>query len=89
MKKPMPTISRFYGIVVFMNYNDHVPAHIHARYQDFEVTIEIESGVVQGVMPRRALSMLFEWIDKYRAELLLNWERAQNRQPLDPIPPFV
>jgi len=29
-----------------MNYNDHLPPHFHARYQDQEVTVEIESGVV-------------------------------------------
>ena len=46
----MPTVSRFYGIVVFMNYNDHEPPHFHARYQDGEVTVEIETGIVRGVM---------------------------------------
>ena len=39
----MPTISRFFGIVIFMNYNDHLPPHFHARYQDQEVTVEIET----------------------------------------------
>jgi len=28
----MPTLSKFYGIVVFMNYNDHNPPHFHPRY---------------------------------------------------------
>ena len=46
----MPIISRFFGIVIFMNYNDHLPPHFHARYQDQEITVEIESGVVQGRM---------------------------------------
>ena len=41
----MPTISRFFGIVIFMNYNDHLPPHFHARYQDQEVTVEIEKGL--------------------------------------------
>lgn len=30
----MPSVSRFYGILIFMNYNDHQPPHFHARYQD-------------------------------------------------------
>ncbi len=50
----MPTISRFYGLVIFMNYNDHPPPHFHARYQDQEVLVEIETGLVQGKMSRRA-----------------------------------
>lgn len=84
----MPTISRFYGIVVFMNYNDHAPPHFHARYQDQEVSVEIDSGMVQGKMSRRALQMLFEWADQHRNELLRNWERAVARDPLEPIDPL-
>jgi hypothetical protein len=33
----MPTISRFDGIASFMNYNDDLPPHLHARYEDQEV----------------------------------------------------
>ena len=53
----MPTVSRFYGIVIFMNYNDHLPPHFHARYQDQEVIVEIEAGIVTGKMSKRALRM--------------------------------
>jgi hypothetical protein len=84
----MPTISRFYGIVVFINYNDHQPPHFHARYQDQEVTIEIQTGIVFGRMSRRALNMLFLWLEIHQDELLDNWERARNRDLLQPIPPL-
>ena len=84
----MPTISRFYGIVVYMNYREHPPPHFHARYEDQEVTIEIETGIVQGKMSRRALNLLFEWLDEHRDELLANWKRAENHQPLETIPPL-
>jgi hypothetical protein len=59
----MPVLSRFYGLVVFMNYREHNPPHFHARYQGFEVSVEIESGVVTGHMPTRALKLLFEWAE--------------------------
>lgn len=62
----MPVVSRFYGIVVYLNYNDHNPPHFHARYQDQEVTVEIQSGLVTGSMSRRALLLLFEWADLHR-----------------------
>jgi hypothetical protein len=48
----MPVVSRFYGIIVFFNYNDHNPPHFHARYQDQQVIIEFEGGVVTGTMAR-------------------------------------
>ena len=35
----MPEISRFFGIAILMNYNDHKPPHFHSRYQEQEVTI--------------------------------------------------
>ncbi len=85
----MPEICRFYGIIIFMNYNDHEPSHFHARYQEQEVIIEIQTGIVQGKMSRRALRMLFEWSEIYREELMDNWERARQRKPLKSIPPLL
>ena len=84
----MPTLSRFYGIFVFMNYNDHNPPHIQVRYQDQEVTIEIESGIVRGAMSRRALQMIFEWAEQHREELSRNWGLARERKPLESIAPL-
>ncbi len=57
-----------------MNYNDHPPSHFHARYQEQEVLVEIETGIVQGKMSRQALRLIFEWSEKYHQELLRNWE---------------
>ena len=85
----MPEICRFYGIVIFMNYNDHEPPHFHARYQGQEVMIEIQTGIVQGKMSKRSLRMLFEWSEIYRDELLSNWRRARERKPLNRIPPLT
>lgn len=84
----MPTISRFYGIVVYRNYNDHTPPHFHARYQDQEVRVEIGTGPVTGTMSGRALKVLFEWAEAHEAELRENWERARERKPLTPIEPL-
>lgn len=71
-----------------MNYNDHAPPHFHARYQDQEVTIDIQTGLVTGKMSKRALQMLFTWLDTHQEELMTNWERARNHQPLLPVPPL-
>jgi len=84
----MPTISRFYGIIIFMNYNDHQPPHFHARYQDQEIIVEIETGLVEGRMSKRALRMVLEWADLHQAELQENWERARQRQSLNAIAPL-
>lgn len=84
----MPTLSRFYGIVVYMNFGDHNPPHFHVRYQDQEVSVELHTGLVVGTMARRALQMVFEWAALHEQELIDNWERARNREPLVPIAPL-
>lgn len=71
-----------------MNYNDHLPPHFHARYNDEEVSVEIDSGLVQGKMSRRELRMILEWSEIHAAELKLNWERARSRQALIAIAPL-
>ncbi len=84
----MPTISRFYGIKITMNYNDHSPPHFHAEYQGYEAAVEIANGSITGKMPRRALIMIWNWLDDYQKELEENWTRARNRQTLLDIAPL-
>lgn len=55
-----------------MYYRDHGPAHFHAIYGDYEITFEIETGVVNGRFPRRALAHVLEWNELHKAELLSN-----------------
>lgn len=52
----MPEISRFLGIVIAMYYRDHAPPHFHALYGDYEVTVGIAAGEVNGDFPKRARS---------------------------------
>jgi hypothetical protein len=48
----VPTISRFYGIVIRMYFSDHAPPHFHAVYSGDEAVIAIESGeVIRGGLP--------------------------------------
>jgi uncharacterized protein DUF4160 len=85
----VPEISRFYGIVVAMYWNDHPPPHFHARYGDARAKIEIGSGsVLEGRLPRRALRMVREWETMHRDELIANWKRARRAETLMPIDPL-
>ena len=45
-----------------MFFNDHPPPHFHARYGEFEATIEIATlEILEGELPRRALNLVREW----------------------------
>jgi hypothetical protein len=84
----MPEISRFLGIVIRMYYRDHAPPHFHAEYGEYEITVEIGSGLVEGRFPRRALAAVLEWYTQHENELAQNWELARQEQPLNKIDPL-
>jgi hypothetical protein len=83
----LPRISEFFGIVISMHYNDHAPAHFHARYAEHHAQMEIENlALVGGSLPPRALSLVREWAARHRASLLRNWDAAREGLPLERIP---
>jgi uncharacterized protein DUF4160 len=84
----VPEISRFFGIIISMNYREHEPAHFHAWYSGFDVTVDIGDGKVRGSMPHRAVSLVLEWWHLHREELQQNWTLAQQRQQLKRIEPL-
>jgi len=84
----MPVISRFFGIVIFMFWREHAPPHFHAKYQDQEITVEIKSGRVAGQMVPKAVSLVQEWRESHRAELLEDWRLAEQKKSLKRIAPL-
>ena len=84
----MPEISRFYGIIILMNFKDHNPPHFHVWYGDFKAIVTIDDGLVKGEMPQRALKMVFEWLDNHKSELMTNWALAQSGDELFKIEPL-
>jgi hypothetical protein len=84
----MSEISRFLGIVIHMHYREHPPPHFHAEYGEYEVTVEIGTGIVEGRFPRRALSAVLDWYSLHRDELAQNWQLARERRPLNKIEPL-
>jgi len=84
----MPEISRFLGIVIRMYIREHAPPHFHAEYGEYEITVDIKTGVVTGKFPRRALSAVLDWYILHQEKLMDNWESATNRKPLSKIEPL-
>ena len=85
----MPEISRFFGIVVKMFFDDHNPPHFHAEYAGSIALIGIRTlSVFSGRLPPRAMGLVIEWATLHQQELLADWERAQTQQDLRPIAPL-
>ena len=85
----MPEVSRFFGIVIQMYYDEHDPPHFHALYGEHEAQITITPiSVSRGSLPSRANSMVIEWAALHQRALLENWERMRADQPVIKLPPL-
>lgn len=85
----MPIISRFFGIIIAIYWNDHSPPHFHAKYSGDEAIIDISTGeTLKGALSKRVLSLVEEWRQLHRDELMQDWELARQRKPLRYISPL-
>ncbi len=71
-----------------MNFNDHPPPHFHAKYGNYQIAIEIKSGIVEGKFPRRALRLVLEWYEIHKDELLDNWNSIMETGDFTKIAPL-
>ncbi len=85
----MPEISRFFGIIIAMYYNEHNPPHFHARYGDSKVEIDIQTlSVLAGKLPPRALGLVIEWATQHQEDLMADWQLARQSAELHRIAPL-
>jgi len=85
----VPRLSEFYGIVIYMYFQDHSPPHVHAIYAEYEALVRIEDGVViRGALPRTAAALVQRWCLLRNDELQANWNRAQVPSALEAVEPL-
>jgi hypothetical protein len=85
----MPEISRFFGIIIKIFYDDHNPPHFHAEYGDSAALIDMRDlSIFAGKLPHRALGLVMEWALLHREELFADWQRAMTQQELQKIAPL-
>jgi len=84
----VPVVARFQGIVITMYHETgtHKLPHFHARYGEHRASYTIYSpAILAGVMPRRQQNLVFAWAELRAAELIANWQLAQDERPLQQI----
>lgn len=85
----MPQISRFFGIIISMFYDEHNPPHFHAAYGEYMAEIGIRDlNILVGILPARALGLVIEWASMHQVELMENWIRIENGESINKIPPL-
>lgn len=86
----MPEISRFFGIVIKMYFDDHNPPHFHAEYADYCAAICIKNfTILDGYLPPKAHSLVTEWASLYQKELLKNWDNLKESHSFKKIKPLI
>jgi hypothetical protein len=64
LRKDMPEISRFFGIIVRMFYDEHNPPHLHAELSGHKILPDFQGNILRGDLgSRTALRLLREWIE--------------------------
>ncbi len=85
----MPAISRFFGIVIAMYFDDHGPPHFHARHADGNAKVRIDTlEVIESTLGRRQLRFVLAWAELHQDELRENWRRARAGDTLHEVEPL-
>ncbi|MDX2083222.1 MAG: DUF4160 domain-containing protein [Rickettsiales bacterium] len=85
----MPEISRFFGIVIKMYFDDHNPPHFHAKYANYKASICIKDfKILEGFLHPKTHSLVIEWASIHQKELLANWEKLQKSNAFEKIKPL-
>lgn len=85
----MPEISRFFGIIIRMFFDEHNPPHIHVEHQDNKAVFDLRGNITHGnLKSRTAVKLVREWIDLHVAELLEDWDLAQAGKEIKKIDPL-
>ena len=75
----MPELSRFNGMVIYMQFYDtkhHNKPHIHVYYGDFEASVGIDGELMAGSLPRKQLVFIQAWLALHEEEAYAAWNKA-------------
>lgn len=85
----MPIVSEFFGIKIYMYWDEYNPPHFHAEYGEFKAIISIrESVVIKGALPVKQLKLVLAWCEIHNEELLKNWDSAEKNGEISKIDPL-
>ncbi|MDR3350325.1 MAG: DUF4160 domain-containing protein [Prevotellaceae bacterium] len=88
----MAVISMFYGIIVYLFFEDnkrhHLP-HIHVKYQDENAVFSIPDGeLLEGTLKPNKIKLLQAWVEIHAEELQADWDLAISGQKIFKIDPL-
>ena len=85
----MPEISRFFGIIIRMFYDEHNPPHFHAEFQSNKAVFDFVGNILMGdLCSKTATKLVREWVDLRVEELKRDWSLAKSGERIEKIAPL-
>ena len=85
----MPLVSEFFGVKIYMYWDEHVPPHFHAHYAKHKALVSIENAsVLKGTLPVKPLKLVLAWCEIHKEELMTNWNSAIGHGKITAIDPL-
>ena len=80
----MPEISRFYGIIIKMIYQDTG----HVYYGDYRASVGIDGELLAGSLPVKQMKLVSAWLTLHEDEAYGAWNKAVAGIPFERIEPL-
>ena len=87
----MPELSRFFNIIVRMQYKDegvHHKPHVHVQYAEYHAVLALDGELLAGQIPVKQLRMVEVWMTIHEEELYKAWNDAVRSIPFAKIDPL-
>jgi hypothetical protein len=84
----MPLITMFYGIIITMYFDEHLPAHFHAKYGEHKASFDLDGNIIDGKLPNHKRKLVEAWAVLHKDELEADWDLARNGQDVMSIDPL-
>jgi len=85
----VPEISRFFGIIIRMFYDEHNPPHFHVEYSGHKAVFDFDGNVIKGTLTSKtATKLVREWVDLHVLELEEDWKLATENKAMNKIEPL-
>ncbi|MBW1617041.1 MAG: DUF4160 domain-containing protein [Deltaproteobacteria bacterium] len=85
----MPEISRFFGIIIRMFYDEHNHPHFHAEYFGNKALFDFQGNIIKGnLLSKTAIRLVREWTDVYETKLEEAWALAKENKKIKKIDPL-
>ncbi|HRD81317.1 MAG: DUF4160 domain-containing protein [Saprospiraceae bacterium] len=70
----MPVVHLIDSIKILVYFDDHLPPHFHAQYNEYEMLVVIDSlDIYSGFLPSKQRNKVLEWAEINRDFLWSKW----------------